>query len=241
MSTQAKDWIPGRDDDFYNLVKTIMRILEEVTEMGGISQENWKHWLIPEAKFKTLKEHWTEYQKLYDKAQSKKDRTAGDVEKHRKKRDKELEPYLRKFVQQYIRHEDQIDDGDKVRMQIIPRDEVPSPEHGSHLTTLAPDVFLKNMGGAKIDARFKRPQDQTRSSMPKGYEAELRYVIDTPLPPDPDDIPSKTTVTSSKTRFQINAGMPNKGKTLRSYGRWKHKINRQFDSPWTTVMEITIA
>ena len=117
----------------------------------------------------------------------------------------------------------------------------PSPAHGSHLSTLAPVVSLKNMGGSKIDARFKRPQDETRGSVPKGFEAELRYVIGVALPDDPDDISNKTTIISSKARFQFNAGMTNLGKTLEAYARWKHKINPLFDSPWTNVMQIVVA
>ncbi len=136
------DLIPGKDDDFYNFIKTIIKILLQSTA-GAI---NWEAWEIPEAKFKKLSEMWNEYQKLYDKAQEKKNRNAGDVSAHRKAR-KELEKYLRTFVNQYIRYEDQVPDDEKVRMGIPLKDTEPSPVHG----TASPVVKLKNDGGAIID------------------------------------------------------------------------------------------
>lgn len=240
MAKRSED-IPKRDDDFYTFNKDIVEVLEEVTEMGGITQENWKHWSIPEAGFKKLKTNFIDYEKVYLKAQKKKDRTPSDVSKHRVNRKKIMEPFIRQFIKERLRFESIIPDGEKVRMALISKDEEPSPVHGSHLTTLAPVVSLKHMGGAMVDVRFKKPTDQTRGSVPKGYGSELRYVLGIPLPADPEDIPSKTTVISSKARFQIDAGMPNIGKTMEGYARWRHKTNPQLNSPWTQVMKITIA
>lgn len=228
--TTSTDFIPDRDDDFFNFIEKILSVLEQVTEMGGLTQENWKHWGIPEAKFKTLKEKTTAYIALYKKAQQKKDRTAADVDNHRQARSTDLEPYLRKFVSQYIRHEDQVSRGDKIRMGILPKDEEPSPVHGSHLVTGTPVISMKNMGGSVIDLRFRRTTDQTRASMPKGYMAELSYQIGGTAPTDPDAVGMKSKI-SSKARFQLSAGMPNLGKTLFGFGRWKHKTNSANDSP----------
>src|SRR3972149_8421516 len=101
MTTKGDtDWVASSDDDFYNQTEQIIKVLEEVTEIGGITQENWKHWGIPESKYKKLQVMWKEYEKLYKKAQSKKDRSAANVDDHREAR-KELEKYLRKFVNQY--------------------------------------------------------------------------------------------------------------------------------------------
>jgi len=239
MAKHSED-IPRRDDDFYTFTRDIIEILEEVTEMGGITQENWKHWRIPESDFKNLKENFLKYEKRYLRAQKKKDRTQSDVAVHRSKR-KKMEPLIRQFIKEHLRYESIIPEGEKVRMALITIDSEPSPVHGSHLSTGAPVVSLKNMGGAMVDARFRKTAAQKRGSVPKGYGCELRYVLEIPLPDDPEDIPGKTTVLSSKARFQISAGMTNKKKTMRSYARWRHKTNPQLNSPWTEVMEIDIA
>lgn len=248
---RKESFIPNRDDDFYNLVNNIVQILQEPAEeapspspspapSAAPSTEKWQAWGVPETKMSRLIDDFEDYEALYHTGQSKKSRTAADVDNHREAR-KGLEKYLREFVNQYLRYEDQVPRGEKVRMGIIPADTEPSPVHGSHLGTLAPVVGFKNMGGGKIDSRFRRTADQTRGSVPKGFEAELRYVIGIALPPDPEDIPSRTTVISSKSRFQFDAGMTNLGKTLTGYARWRHKTNPQFNSPWTSVMQIVIA
>jgi len=237
--TTSTDFIPDRDDDFFNFDEQLVKVLEQVTTQGGVTQENWKHWLVPEAKFKRLKEDSLAYIKLYKKSQAKKDRTQTDVDNHREAR-KDLETYIREFINQYLRYEDQVSRGEKIRMGILPKDTEPSPVHGSHLVTGAPVVSLKNMGGSVIDLRYRRTTDQTRPSMPKGYTAEFSYQIDGTTPTDPDAVGMKSKI-SSKARFQISAGMSNLGKTLFGYGRWKHKTNSANDSPWTNLMQITIA
>jgi len=73
-----------------------------------------------------------------------------------------------------------------------------------------------------------------------GYTAELSYQIGGTSPTDPEAVGMKSKI-SSKARFQLSAGMTNLGKTLFSFGRWKHKTNSANDSPWTNLMQITIA
>ncbi|MBI4929115.1 MAG: hypothetical protein HY841_00010 [Bacteroidetes bacterium] len=232
--SRNEEYIPKRDDDFYNFIKTLIKILLQSTE--GII--NWQAWEIPEAKFKKLSELWNEYQKLYDKAQEKKNRDAGDVDDHREAR-KALEKYLRKFVNQYIRYEDQVPRGEKVRMGILPKDETPSPVHG----TTSPLVKLKNDGGAIIDVECRRDKDQTRPSMLKGYNVELRWWALEKTAPPPTN-PNKTGYAeelSSKAHFKVDADMDNQGKKFYCYVRWKHKSDSKFNSPWTDLMQITIS
>lgn len=119
-------------------------------------------------------------------------------------------------------------------------DTVPTLVHGSHLITLAPAVIMKNMDGAFIDFRFRRTKDQTRPSLPEGYTAEISYLIGETAPADPEAVGMKTK-TSSKARFQLSAGMTNLKKTLYVFGRFKHKTNSAFDSPWTNLLQITVA
>lgn len=238
--TKIKEDIPTRDDDFYTFIKDIIQVLEEPLRPGA-AQPKWQAWRIPETAFNGIKENFISYERSYLKAQKKKDRSQSDVAVHRSQREKVMEPLLRQFIKEHLRFESIIPEGEKVRMALISKDTEPSPVHGSHLATLAPAVSLKNMGGAKIDVRFRRTSDQSRSSVPKGYGCELRYVLEIALPDDPEDIPSKTTVISSKARFQVDAAMPNLGKSMQGYARWRHKTNPAFNSPWAEVMKITIA
>lgn len=245
--TTSTDFIPDKDDDFYNFSQQIIEVLKEPNEpdepspspAAAPAELNWQAWHVPETKFDELHDLWMIYEPLYKKSQSKKDRTAKNVDDHRQAR-KELEAYLRKFINQYLRYEDQVPRGEKIRMGILPSDTEPSPVHGSHLITGSPVISLKNMGGSAIDLRFKRTTDQTRASMPKGYMAEISYQIGGTPPTDPDAVGMKTKI-SSKARFQITTAMPNLGKTFFVFGKWKHKTNSANDSPWTNLMQITIA
>jgi len=233
------DYIPNKDDDFFNFDEQLVEVLEEKTEMGGLIQENWKHWEIPEAKFKRLKKDSLAYIEFYKKAQKKKDRTAKNVDDHRQAR-KKLEAYIRTFVNQYIRYEDQVERGEKIRMGILPKDPEPSTVHGSHLVTGAPLVGLKNKDGSVIDILFRRTKDQTRASMLKGYMAEISYQIAGAPPTDPEAVAMGNEL-SSKAHFQFTAGITNLGKTFFAFGRYKHKTNKTLNTPWTNLMQITIA
>jgi len=247
--TTSTDFIPDRDDDFFNFIEKIITVLEEPNEpeepgpgpspSAAPAQLNWQAWQVPETKFNRLNDLWKKYEPLYKKAQSKKDRTTKNVDDHRHAR-KELESYLRTFVNQYLRYEDQVPRGEKIRMGILPSDTEPSPVHGSHLDTGAPLVSMKNMGGSVIDILFRRTEDQTRASMLKGYMAEISYQTGGAPPTDPDAVGMKTEI-SSKAHFQFTAGMTNLGKTFFAFGRYKHKTNKTLNTPWTNLMQITIA
>lgn len=134
-----------------------------------------------------------------------------------------------------------IDDLEILRIKAGPlRDTEPSPVHGSHLATGAPVVSLKNMGGGMIDVKCRRDKDQTRPSMLKGFMIELRWLAGPPSPTDPD-MSGLIAELSSKSHFQVVAGMNNLGKTFFCYVRWRHKTNPAILSPWTNLLQITIA
>lgn len=239
--TTSTDFIPDKDDDFYNFVKTLVKMLLKPNKPGE-TKTNWEAWEIKKKNMDQLLLLWETYEKLYDIAQEKKNRNSGDVDAHRQKRIF-LEKFLREMVNEDIRFEKQIPREDKVRMGILPQDTEPSPVHGSHLVTGPPIVGLKNMGGSVIDLRCRRTTDQTRGSVPKGYGVELRHIElkqTDPPPTDPDMGGMKTEV-FSKSRNQITAGMQHLGKTFYCYVRWKHKTNPALNSPWTNLLQITIA
>ena len=233
------DYIPNRDDDFYNFVKNLVKILLKEQEVDGEKKPNWEIWEIKKRNMEELQTLWKTYQELYDIAQAKKNRDSGDVDAHRQKRIG-LEKFLREMVNEDIRFEKIIPREEKVRMGILPKDTEPSPVHG----TDPPYVNLKNKGGAEIEVRCRRTEDQTRTSMLKGYTVEMRHIIvqEPPKnpPTDPDMSGMKTKI-SSKAKFKLNAGMSNLGKTLYCYFQWKHKNNAAYDGPWTNLMQITIA
>lgn len=134
-----------------------------------------------------------------------------------------------------------IDDFEVLRIKFKPlKDETPSPVHGSHLQTGPPIVGLRNMGGGMIDVRVRRTSDATRNSMLKGFMIELRWLAGPPPPSTPDDLVLIHEL-SSKSRFQVVAGMANLGKTFYCYARWRHKTNPAILSPWANLMQIIIA
>lgn len=244
------DYIPGPDGEFDEWQKNFVKHLSSQwppaeaspspSPSAAPSELLYQFLGIPEERYDELTEMQKKWDKDYARGGKETDRRSSEAKAKQQTR-KDYEALLRSVAGEYIHKNRKASVEIKRALKLTVPDTELSPAHGSHLVTGAPTVALKNMGGGKIDVHFRRSTDQTRPSMPKGYQAELRYVIEIPLPEDPEEILSKTTVTSSRARFQVDAGMTNKKKTLRSYARWKHKINSAFNSPWTTVMEIDIA
>ena len=134
-----------------------------------------------------------------------------------------------------------IDDFEVLKIKFKPlKDETPSPVHGSHLATGSPVVSLKNMGGGMIDIKCRRNQDETRPSMLKGFEIELRWLAGPPPPATPDDL-TLIHEHSTKSHFQVEAGMANLGKRFFCFARYRHITNPAILSPWTNLLQITIA
>ncbi len=129
---------------------------------------------------------------------------------------------------------------DRVTLGIPERDGEPSPSHGSHLGTGAPELALNNMGGSIIDVRCRRTTDENKDSVPENYAVEVRWTAADTAPLTPDDTGMKTEV-FSKSRNQITTGMGNLKKTFYCWARWKHKTNATFNSPWSNPEQITIS
>jgi len=119
------------------------------------------------------------------------------------------------------------------------RDSEPSPIH----STNAPVIGLLNKGGAQIDFRTRSTTDQTRASMLRNYQIEVRWWVmeqSAAAPTDPDMAGFNERL-STKAHFILTAGMENLGKKFYCYARWKHLHTADFDGPWSNLMQITIA
>lgn len=116
------------------------------------------------------------------------------------------------------------------------RDTEPSPIH----STAAPVVGLLNKGGGEIDFHVRSTTDQTRASMLRDYELEVRFKINGTAPTGFNEAGLPYHI-SSKAHFKIEAGGDNLGKIFYCYARWRHLHNREFDGPWTNLMQIFIA
>ena len=165
----------------------------------------------------------------------KTDRRMSEVKAKQKTR-RDYVKLTRSISKEYILYNRRSSDEIKRMLKLTVPDTEPSPVHG----TDAPVVGLKNAGGSVIDVRCKRSEDQTRSSMLKGYVVEMRYLIGPPQPTDPDMTGMKFEI-SSKAHFKITAGMLNLGKTFYCYLRWRSKTTAAFNSPWTNLLQIVIA
>lgn len=250
MAKLTPDFIPHPDADFDEWQDNYVTHLsspwpppeEGAPAAAAPAQLLYKFLGIPDERYTEL----TDMQKLW-----KKDYARGGKETDRRSSEAQAKiatrklyvKLIRSITAEYIHANRKASNEIKRALKLTVPDTEPSVVHGSHLATGAPSVTMKNMGGAIIDLRYRRITDENKNSVPKGYICELSYIIldkTDPAPTDPDAI-VMTSKTSTKSRFQLKAGVPNQGKKLYGWGRWKHKINDAFDSPWTDLMQITIA
>ncbi len=215
-----------RNTDDYNAVVT----------PGGTA--NYQRLGMSDAEFNQWHGFRTQWDTLYSKYSDKKESRTTAIKDKLRALMKDFEVFARNILNEIAGiRTSTIDD---LRVYHIKakdlRDTEPSPIH----STDPPVVALKGLGGGIMDVHFRKTADQTRPSMLPNYVGELRYVIDAVLPDDPDAIPSKTTVVSSKAHFKLNLGLPNIGKRLHAYARWTHKHDSQFSSGWALVMDAVI-
>ena len=236
LSPTNQDYIPGSDGDFDEWQKNFVSKLAGTWEVGGGTPVLRVYLGIPDADWFPLlatQGIWTE---KFAKGGKEANRTGSDTTAKQVIR-KVYEKALREFIAGFIRGNKKATADIKRAMKLTVPDTEPSPLH----STDAPVVALKGLGGGMVDVHCRRANDQTRNSMIINYRIEIRYVMGTELPPNPDDISSATTVTSSKSHFKIDTGIINAGKKMKAYARWIHEHDEDFDSPWGETMTIVIA
>jgi hypothetical protein len=229
VMTRVKDWIPKRDDDFYNKQKSYFELIVA----------NKVAWGIPDAAIAPLLALQAEYVPLYDTIQDKKNRTGAEVAAYRDCR-KRYATAWRAFHQERVLHNSLIPVADKVILVGKARDTEPTPR--GKITT-DPIIGLKPTSGGDIEVVCRVDKDQTRASMhPLADAVECRYTL-LPVgevPPDDPEALGKTQ-TSKKARFIIHGGAKNVGNRLHGFFRWVNLTNPQNNGPWSDVQTVVVA
>ena len=222
-------YIPRKDDEFFNFQAKLVNMVVA----------NAAAWGIPAPAVAALVARRAEYEPLYHKAQEKKDRTAGDVDRHRQMR-KIYEKEIQVFVNAYLRSNPLVPRDKRIEMGIPPRDIEPTPR--GKIETV-PVVELIAIGGGDIKTRCRVTRDQTRYSrhpLADGIEVVYTWVPKGEMPPEkPEDC--KIALTSKKAQFIIHCGPGNAGETFYGFFRWVNLTNPQNSGQWSNFIKVVIA
>ncbi len=237
LAPTKRSFIPATDADFDEWQKNfVSKLSRNFTLPDGTAPILRVYLSIPDEDWNDLLNRQAIWNSDFARGGKEADRRVSEVSAKKSTR-KTFQKFLRDFVGEHIRKNKKASDEIKRALKITIPDTEPTEKH----STAPPIVAFANLGGGIVDVHFRRTSDQTRSSMIDGYVAELRYVIDVVLPDEPDLIPSKTTIESTKSHFKLFLGVPSESKRLRAYARWRHKRKAEFSSGWVIVGEIVIS
>jgi len=226
---RRKDYIPLRDDDFFNFQGNLVNkvVANKVV------------WGIPDPAVNILTGHRSVFEPLYTTAQNKTIRNRSDVLAHRSER-KSYEKQIRIFVKSYLMFNPLVTDEKRMEMGLTIRDTEPSPHPA---ITDVPIVGLKGLGGGDIEVRCRTTTDQTRTSMhPDANVVDYRYIMveSGGVPPsDPEDCPRADS--QPKAKFVLRAGAKNSGKRFYGFFRWLNNRRPRQEGPWSNVQIVVIA
>jgi hypothetical protein len=226
---RRNDWLPLRDDDFYNKQRAYF---ERIVA-------NKVAWGIPDSAIAPLLALQAEYEPLYWKVQDKKTRTGGDVVAHRDCR-KRYAAAWRSFHKEWVVNNSKISKADKVILVGKERDTEPSPR--PKITDI-PIVGFKPLGGGSIEVTCMRETDQTRPSIQPdadGIECRYTFVPKREMPPKSWEDCSRIQ-TSKKARFIISCGVENAGHSFYGFFRWVNLTTPDNSGPWTNTQGAVIA
>jgi hypothetical protein len=218
-----------RDDEFYNFQGKLVN--EVVTNAAG--------WGIPAGEVTALTTRRAAYEPLYAKSQEKKDRTSGDVDRHRQMR-KVYEKEIQIFVNAWIRYNALITRDERIEMGIPPRDFEPTPR--GKIETI-PVVELLPIGGGDIKVRCRVSKDQTRYSkhpLADGIEVKYTWVPKGEMPPEKPEDANKAQ-NSKKATFIIHCGPGNAGETFWGFFRWVNLTTPDNSGQWSNALKVVIA
>jgi hypothetical protein len=220
---------PRKDDELFNFQAKLVNMVVA----------NAVAWGIPAPAVAALVARRAAYEPLYAKAQEKKDRTAGDVDRHRQMR-KTYEKEIQMFVNAYLRSNPLVPRDRLIEMGIPPRDMEPTPR--GKIETV-PVVGLEAIGGGDIKTRCQVTTDATRYSkhlLADGIEVKYTWVPKGEMPPEkPDDC--KNTLFSKKAQFIIHCGPGNAGETFYGFFRWVNLTNPANSGQWSNTLKVVIA
>ena len=226
---RRKSYMPVRDDDFFNFQAKLVNMVVA----------NKVAWGIPDSAVNPLVARRAEYEPLYAKAQEKKDRTAGDVDRHRQMR-KIYQKEIEVFANPYIRFNALVPRDKKIEMGIPPRDYEPTPRGR---IDAVPVVGLEAIGGGDIKTRCRVTRDQTRYSrhpLSDGIEVKYTWVPKGEMPPEkPEDC--KNAYVSKKAQFIIHCGPGNAGETFWGFFRWANLTTPANSGQWSNSIKVVIA
>jgi len=226
---RGKQYIPVRDDDFFNFQGNLVNIV--VTNAAA--------WGIPAPSVAALVARRASFEPLYTTAQNKTTRRRADVVAFRQSR-KLYEKEIRAFVKAYLAANPLVTDEQRSEMALTIRDIEPTPR--PKIATI-PIIGLKAMGGGSIEVRCQVTTDQTRFSMhPAADGIETMYTL-LPVgevPPEGHEDCKKTQV-SKKARFTISLGDKNAGQRFYGFFRWVNQSNPQNSGDWSPAQTVVIA
>lgn len=198
-------------------------------------------WGYPQARVDTLTTMKTRWDAAWLIAKNKNTRNKGDV----KEKDDAREPYekeIRAFVKEFLKNNSLITNEVKVEMG-VPVDAA-SAERPA--ITNAPFTDLKTGDGCTIKFTNRVVNDGGRGSMhPDADVVEMKWVLHsitvppTPPPNGPEQCPN--TELSTKAMFTSAFGIPNAGKRLYCYSRWRNNSEVQKSGPFGQIQTIVLS
>jgi hypothetical protein len=226
---KVPDWIPTRNDDIYNKLRSYLALIIA----------NKLAWGIADVKIDALTTLQTEFEPLYEKIQDKRLRTSSDVTAFNDCK-KRLLTEWRAFHKENVRGNRSISPADLSALVGKEYDTEPSP--GKPITD-RPITALRNLGGGDMAFGYKTTHDQTRYSIhPDATEVEYRLSVVEPGDIPPDDFENYAKQASStRAKFTVKLGSKNIGKRLYVVSRWVNKHRPIQEGPWTTPTSEVIA
>ncbi len=225
----ATDWIPTRDDDFFNFQGNLVNLVVA----------NKVAWGIADPAVTVLTDLRASFEPLYTTSQNKTTRSSSDVLAFRQSR-KLYETEIRAFAKAYLMFNPLVTDKQRKDMALTIRDNEQTPRGKM---AGFPYIYLKAVGGGSIEVRAQLEKDATRPSMhPLADAVECRWTMVPKGEMPPDDPESMTkTQESKKALFTIHCGAKNAGESFWGFFRWVNLTTPANSGDWSKALQVVIA
>jgi hypothetical protein len=220
------DYIPRKDNDFFNFQK----VLSETC------QQNMAAWNISATAFNKLQTTRTPYETAYKKITNRKTRTSVQVKEHRHQRNSYTR-VIRTFVKEQLAGNTAVSDSVRKGFRLKLLDNKKSRR--SKIDT-EPTVFVGTMNGAWMKIVCRVEHDSSRPSMhPLADAIEIKFIIGLTAPISPDEC--NQTFISTKAKFILRLHIADAGKKVFGYVRYKNIRNDEKSGPWSSLFRCMIA